>query len=93
MKFWIYIERAALHIAVEKGNIQIIQLLMTSKRIDINIQSILIVIFISLTITNFTKFSFICYHYISFICFYYILIFYLTKLQLILFNSISRNFV
>ena len=49
MKFLLVIKRSfiflfyktALHIAVENGNIEIVQLLLTSKKIDVNILKIL----------------------------------------------------
>ena len=37
-----YFDQTALHIAIEKGNIDIVKLLLSSKDIDISIKSILI---------------------------------------------------
>lgn len=42
-----YFDQTALHIAIEKGNIDIVKLLLSSKDIDISIKLILIKIFIS----------------------------------------------
>ena len=40
MKFAHYIHKTALHIAIEKGNIDIVQLLLTNEKIDVNQKSI-----------------------------------------------------
>ena len=42
MKLYFNIQKTALHIAVEKGNVEIVQLLLMNEKLDINILSILL---------------------------------------------------
>lgn len=48
MKFKLDLEKTPLHIAVQKRNFEIIQLLLKQKKIDVNIKTVLIKIFIKL---------------------------------------------
>ena len=41
-----FLNRTALHIAVEKGNLEVVQLLLERKEIDVNIKEIFLLIFI-----------------------------------------------
>ena len=41
MKFDFYFQKAALHIAIEEENVEIIQLLLSNKDIDVNLAQIL----------------------------------------------------
>ena len=41
MKLYFSIQKTALHIAVEKGNVEIVQLLLMNDKLDTNILSIL----------------------------------------------------
>ena len=46
MKFKLNLEKAPLHIAVQKRNFEIIQLLLKQKKIDVNIKTVLIILYI-----------------------------------------------
>lgn len=48
MKFYFIAQKTALHIAVEKGNVKIVKLLLANKELNINYESILFLFFIKL---------------------------------------------
>ena len=60
MKFKIFFfnEKAALHIAVEKGNIELIKILLSNPNIDINLYTILNIVFVYIIIINIFFISF-----------------------------------
>ena len=41
MMFWFFFKKAALHIAVESENVEIVKLLLANEKIDVNILTIL----------------------------------------------------
>lgn len=74
MKFFILIQKTALHIAAEKGNSKIIQLLLSHPKIDINFISIIfiylsLIIFVIIYCHKISKHILFCYYLIIFISF------------------------
>ena len=85
MKFnIIYFNKTALYLAVEKENIEIVKLLLTHNKLDINLGYILNIIFI--------KFKIIFFNYIQNHIFQYYSKSYLsTKFKMIFFNEIQTH--
>ena len=68
MKFVIFfVHKTAFHIAVEKGDVEMIKLLLNSERIDANLKSISILIYIHAIISvckfNYILFFCLLHHY------------------------------